>query len=178
MSKRGKRLAIALIASLVAAAAVTTAVYAVTRGGSDTGIATGVSAAVPATSVNLTGCKTGKSEAITNDTGGLTTTSTTYVGIPGMSASVKAKGCIYVTLSGSPFAGSGEVMRARVLVDGVPMSPADIQMAADAGPYASGHSVTFAGSVSGGTHTVTAQFLSVFGATVSFNWPSMVIQHG
>ena len=178
MSRRGKRFVIVLAVALVAAAAVATAVYAVGRGASDTGVPAGASASSTAASIAVTKCKNGKGDAVTNDAVALLTSSTTYVPIPGISFASKFKGCVFATISGYPFASGGEIMFVRVLIDGTPMSPTEVQMASDTGTFASAHSVTFVGNVANGDHTVTAEFRSFGGGTVSFNRPSLVVQHG
>lgn len=58
-------------------------------------------------------------------------------------------------------------------------SPSFYQYTADTGTLAQAHTATFAiVSVSGGTHTVSALWNSVFGGTVFGHGMTMVVSHG
>jgi hypothetical protein len=180
--KRRSKFAIALAVAVITAAATTTAVWAVSRGGGDeAGVAIGGPAGAPAkASVNLDKCKSSKTDVITNDTSGLTTTSTTFVAIPGLSKTIKTpKGCLIATLSGDPFAAVGQKLEfARVVVDGAVGSPSSSQFTANDATFAQAHSAQFAFFLAAGTHTVTAQFASFIGDPVFLNFASLVITHG
>lgn len=153
------------------------------KGGTDeSGAVTGVPAAVAAkASINLSKCKFTKTDVVTIDTTGLSTTSGSFVAVPGLSKTIKTgKGCVLVTLSAYPYAPSN-VEYARVVIDGgvgagAP-SPSLTQFAAEDATYAAAHSAQFAFFVNAGTHTVDAQFASAIGGTVYMNAPSMVIDY-
>src|SRR5205809_583480 len=103
MSRIRKRSLIAIIA-VVAAAGTATAVYAAVRGANPDGTAAGSATASPNGSISITNCLTKKSDFITNDSTGLSTTSTTYVAVPGMSKSITIPGtastCVVVHVAG------------------------------------------------------------------------------
>ncbi len=180
MRKSTIRLLVATAIAGLAGAALVAAVQGSGRQATDGGVPAG-STPPKALSVSLDKCKTSKADVITNDTTP-STTSTAFVAMPGMTKSVKtAKGCLIVTVSGWPFAAGGEVMDLTVSVDGstAATSPSFYQMTADTGSLAQAHTATFAiGSVSGGTHTVSVLWNSVFGGTVFGHGMTMVVSHG
>ena len=96
-----KRVLIPVLAALIGAAAITTAVYASGRSATDGGVAAGTD--VGQSSIAITNCKVPKSDYITNDATGLGTTSTSYVAVPGMTKTVTIAGtvpsCIIATVS-------------------------------------------------------------------------------
>jgi hypothetical protein len=186
MGRRGKRLAIATAAVIgLAAVATTTAVYAL-GGGEPNGNGVPAGSPSPATvgmaPTIASNCKVGKADIVTLEST-QSTTSTSYVSVPGMSKSVKmSKGCIIAVVSDWPFAAGGELLYIRVTVDGATGSPAEVQFSGDDdensdGKWARSHSAQFVFVVPKGPHTVSLEWKSFFGGTVFLHTPVMVIYH-
>jgi hypothetical protein len=161
MPKIRTRFLILTMVVLVVAAAIATAVYAASRGGPG-GVPAGTEGGQG--SISITNCKAGKSDFITNDTTGLSTTSTTYVPVPGMTKTVTISGhapsCLLVDVSGFAFAPGAALEFVGVTVDG----------------NLGAANFAFQG-VSPGAHSVAMVFRSNSGATVFLHRPAMQIDH-
>src|SRR5580765_3903015 len=133
MGRNRKRLYVGVVVGMVAAAAISTGVYASVRGGSDGVPAT--AGKVPNGSISITNCKTPKSDFITNDTTGLGTTSTTHVAVPGMTKTITIAGnvasCVIVDVSAFAFAPGGGLEYVAVTLDGNFGNPTEVQLAGD-----------------------------------------------
>jgi len=181
MSKNRRRFLIATLAGVVAAAGIATAVYAAGRGASEGGVAAGSPSAQA--SIAITNCKTPKADFISNDTTGLSTTSTSYVAVPGMTKTVTIAGtapsCLIVDVSAFAFAPGVALEFVSVTVDGGLGSPTETQFAGDTkGAFAEAHASLFAfPNVSPGSHTVAMVFRSFDGKTVFVHRPAMQIDH-
>ena len=168
--------------------AISTVVYAGTRAPGRGGIPAAIGGQTrPGTSVTGT-CKTGKSDYVTNDTTGLSTTSTSYVTVPGMSRTFTIGGtaatCVIVDVSGFSFATGDALEYVTVLLDGSTFpSPTEVQFSGDDDEngnfeWARAHAANFVfPSVSPGSHTVTMAFKSLDGATVFLHRPAAIITH-
>jgi len=181
MSKNRRRFLIATLAGVVAAAGIATAVYAAGRGASEGGVAAGSPSAQD--SIAITNCKTPKADFITNDVTGLSTTSTSYVPVPGMTKTVTIAGtapsCLVVSVSAFSFAsGSGALVFVSVTLDGRLCNPTETQFSAQDVTFAQAHAFLCAfPSVSPGSHTVSLVFRSLSGSTVFLHRPAMQIDH-
>ena len=182
--KMRKWFVVAVAVAVVISAAVSSAVYAIGRGGSDNG----VPATAPAPAGNaphatspdpLSNCKLSKTAVVTNNVIGLSTTSTSPVTVPGMSTTVKtSKGCVIATVSGFAYAPSGALEYVDVQVDGSDGTTSASQFAGDTqGLWAESHALQFAFAVGKGTHTVAMLFYSYDGKVVTIHQPTMVIAH-
>jgi len=181
MSGIRKRLAIMTVASFVLAAGITTAVYASGRGATDSGVPAG--GVTKQASIAFSNCKTAKSDFITNDTTGLSTTSTSYVAVPGMAKTITIPGsvssCVVVDASAFAFAPSQALEYVSVMLDGNLGNPSEVQFAGDTqGIWAEAHAAVFAfPSVTPGNHTVALVFKSLDGKSVFLHRPAMEIKH-
>jgi len=166
---------------VLAAAAITTAVYAATKGASDGGVAVGT--ATPNASISIRNCKVPKVDFITNDNTGLGTTSTTYVPVPGMTTTISIAGtastCIVVNAAAFAFAqGAGHLEYVSVTLDGNLCNPTETQFAAEDSSLARAHAFLCAfPSVTPGSHSVALVFRSLDGSQVFIHRPSMSIEH-
>jgi hypothetical protein len=180
MRRTRKRLVLATAAAVVAAVSIGGAVYAADSGASGGAVAGSSS---PQASVSITNCKTTKTDVVTNDSTGLTTTSLSYVPVPGMTKTVSIAGsapsCLVVNVSAFAFAPGGAVEFVSVTVDGVQGSPIETQFAGDTqGAFAEAHASLFAfPGVAPGSHTVSMVFKSFDGKTVFLHRPAMEIHH-
>jgi len=181
MSSIRKRLVILTLAAFVATAAITTAVYASGRGAADGGVPAG--GLSDQASIAITSCKSGKSDFVTNDVTGLSTTSTSYVAVPGVTKTVTISGtapsCVVVHASAFAFAPGQALEYVSATLDGNLGNPTEVQFAGDTqGIWAEAHAAVFAfPNVSPGSHTVTLVFKSLDGKTVFLHRPAMEIEH-
>ena len=174
---------VATVAAVAVAAGIATAVYAAGRGASEGGVAAGSPSAQG--SIAISNCKTPKVDFITNDTTGISTTSTTYVAVPGMSKTITIAGtastCVVVHVAAFSFAaGSGNLVFVAVGLDGTTANcnPTETQFSAQDVTFAQAHAFLCAfPSVSPGSHSVALLFKSLSGATVFIHRPSMSIEH-
>jgi len=92
MHRKRRLIVLAAVVSVVAVGGAT-AVYASVHGASKGGVAAGLSApSAPQSSISISGAKLPKTDFITNDSTGPSTTSTTYVAVPGMTKSISVAG--------------------------------------------------------------------------------------
>jgi hypothetical protein len=186
VSKKVQRILFAGVIAAVLAAS--TGVYAASHGTAARG---GIPAAAGRSGKGVTAaaCKTPKTNFITNDVTGLSTTSTSYVNVPGMSTNVKVGGttasCIVVDVTGFSFATNGALEFVRALLDGVTSpTPTETQFSGDDdentnGEWARAQAGNFAFlNVAPGTHSVAIQFKSYDGQTVFLHRPAAIITHG
>jgi len=182
MSGTVKRLLIVMLAGLALAVGVTASVVQASGKGVSGG---GVPIGTPSgqASISTSNCKLPKADFVTNDTTGLTTTSTTYVAVPGMTKTVNLGGtgpsCVLVDVSGFAFAPGGALEFVSVQIDGVTGSPIETQFAGDTkGVFAEAHSALFGfPSVAAGSHSVAMVFRSLDGKSVFVHRPAMQISH-
>jgi hypothetical protein len=154
------------------------------------GVPEGASASNPdapqVTAVNCT--PTPKvSFAVTNGTEVVSTTSTSFVDLPGMSVTFNVPGaavtCLKVDLAAMTFAAAGaELLFMRVLVDGNEILPGPIQWSGDDdenanGRWARAHAASFYTTVFPGVHNVRAQFRSFGGQSVFAHARSISVNH-
>jgi hypothetical protein len=181
MRKISNRFLVAFVAVAIAVVGISTGVYAATRGASKGGVAAGT--ARPNASISITNCKVPKADFITNDTTGLSTTSTTYVAVPGMTKTINIAGnvpsCVLVDASAFAFAPGGALEFVSVTLDGNQGNPIETQFAGDTkGVYAEEHASLFGfAGVSPGSHTVALVFKSFDGKQVFLHRPAMEIDH-
>ena len=180
MSRSRKRLLLATVAA-VATASVATAVYAAGRGASEGGVAAG--SLGDQASIAISNCKAPRTDFITNDTTGLSTTSTAYVPVPGMTKVItqggRAPSCVLVDVSAFSFAsGSGSLVFVSVTLDGGLCNPTETQFSAQDVTFAQAHGFLCAfPSIAPGSHTVSLVFRSASGSTVFLHRPAMQIDH-
>ena len=141
----------------------------------------------------LTGtCIVKKVSFATSETLGLSTTSTSFVNIPGMSVSFLMGGvnpsCVKVQFSAFTFAATepvaNQLLMVRALLDGATVgSPSEVQFSGDDDEdadsnWARSHAINFAfKNVTPGVHTITIQFRSFSGGSVFVHRPSMFVNH-
>ena len=180
MSVSRKRFLLATVATVAIIAGVATGVEA--AGGRVSG---GAVVGTPGSSIAISNCKTPKTDFITNDTTGLSTASTAYVAVPGMTKSVAVGGsaptCLVVHVAAFSFAtGSGNLVFVSVGLDGTTANcnPTETQFSAQDVTFAQAHAYLCAfPSVSPGSHSVNLLFRSLSGSTVFLHRPSMEIEH-
>jgi hypothetical protein len=181
MSGIRKRLASTAVAAFVLTAGITGAVYASGRGATDAGVPAGGPS--KNASIALSNCKLPKADFITNDTTGLSTASTSYAAVPGMTKTITIPGsvvsCVVVDASAFAFAPGGALEYVSVTLDGNLGSPTELQFAGDTkGSWAEAHAGVFAfPNVAPGNHSVALVFKSLDGSTVFLHRPAMEIQH-
>jgi len=184
MPRIRKRFLIAALA-VVVIAGTATGVYASVRGANSDGTAAGTATAGPNASISFSNCVSKRSDFITNDTTGLSTASTAYVAVPGMSKTITIPGsvstCVVVHVAAFSFAsGSGNLVFVAVGLDGTTANcnPSETQFSAQDVTFAQAHAYLCAfPSVSPGAHTVNLLFRSLSGSTVFLHRPSMEIEH-
>jgi hypothetical protein len=184
MLSNRKRVLIAAVA-VVALAGTATGVYASVRGANHDGTAAGTATASPNGSISITNCRTPKVDFVTNDSTGLSTASTSYVAVPGMSKTITIPGsvttCVVVHVAAFSFApGSGNLVLVSVGLDGTSANcnPSETQFSGQDVTFAQAHAYLCAfPSVAPGSHTVTMLFRSLSGSTVFMHRPSMSIEH-
>jgi hypothetical protein len=183
MSKARKRFLILTLTAFVAAAGISTAVYAA-GAGSDNGVPAAGGRNGGDASIAISNCKTPKSDFITNDTTGLGTTSVNYVAVPGMTKNVFISGtvpsCLIVDVSAYAFATGSALEFVSVALDGgLVANPSEVQFAGDSkGVWAEQHAAVFAfPNVSPGNHSVALVFKSFDGKQVFLHRPAMEIEH-
>jgi hypothetical protein len=180
---RGRKSLLAAVVILLVLAITTVAIGA-TRHPSN-GLA-GLSSTKPAT-VITGGCKAAKINFATNDSNSVTTSSS-FATLPGMSVTFTiggtASSCITAEYSGQAFAPAGALINIVAVLDGVTIAgPGEVQLAGDTdengdGKWSRSYAMQFAWpTVAPGTHTVSIQWRSFFGTTVSINKGSLVVQH-
>jgi hypothetical protein len=180
---RIRRRSLIAIIAVVAAAGTATAVYAAVRGANPDGTAAGSASASPNGSISFSNCRTLKSDFITNDATGLTTTSTSYVAVPGMTKTINIGGsantCVVVHVAAFSFApGSGVLEFVSVTLDGNSCNPTETQFSAQDSTFAEAHAFLCAfPSVAPGSHSVALVFRSLNGSQVFIHRPSMEIEH-
>jgi hypothetical protein len=136
----------------------------------------------PGVSIVISNCPATRSDFISNDTLSLSTVSTSYVPVPGMTKvfNQAQAGCAIVTLSSFAFASANsETQLVRVVLDGQRLcSPIEWQWDGDDGTRARTHGAVCAfNNVAAGNHTVQMQHRSVAGNQVFIHRPSMHIEH-
>jgi hypothetical protein len=136
----------------------------------------------PGASIVFSNCLATRSDFISNDTLTLSTTSTSYVPVPGMTKVINQAqtGCVIVTLSSFAFASANsETQMVRVVMDGNRLcSPIEWQWDGDDGTRARTHGAVCAfTNVLPGNHIVQMQHRSLAGNSVFIHRPSMHIEH-
>ena len=144
----------------------------------------------PNVSLVISNCLATRSDFISNDTTGLTTSSVAYVAVPGMTKVINQAqtGCVIVTLSSYAFAadsgGPNQLQFVRVVLDGQRLcSPIEWQWDGDDdvdgdSSWARTHGAVCAFSnVAAGNHTIQMQHRSNAGGSVFLHRPSMHIEH-
>jgi hypothetical protein len=176
-----KKLLIAVpLAAALAGAGIATAVAQVSRGWD--GTPNHATRAAPAAPVTISNCRLPKADFITNDVLSLSTTSTSYVPVPGMTKTItqggSTPGCVVVDVSGYSYAPNGALLNVSVKLDGVLGNPYEVQFGGDDGEWATTHSAVFAfRGVRPGTHSVSMVYESFEGRMVSMHEPAMSIAH-
>ena len=176
-----KRLLIAVpLAAALAGAGIATAVAQPSRAGD--GTPNHATSTAPAASVGVSNCRLPKTDFITNDVLSLSTTSTSYVAVPGMTKRItqggSTPGCVVVDVSGYSYAPNGALLNVSVKLDGVLGSPYEVQFSGDDGQWAQAHSAVFAfRGVPPGTHTVSMVYESFDGQAVFMHEPAMSVAH-
>jgi hypothetical protein len=124
--------------------------------------------------------------AATNGNETASTTSTSFVDLPGMSVSFNVPGtavtCLKIDLAAMTYAPGGELMFMRVLVDGNEALPGEPQWSGDDdengnGKWARSHAANFYITVAPGFHNVRAQFRSLGGGSVFAHARSISVNH-
>jgi hypothetical protein len=133
-------------------------------------------------SLLVSNCLATRSDFISNDVLSLSTTSTAYVPVPGMTKVINQAqtGCVIVTVSSFAFASlNSETQFVRIVLDGNRLcSPIEWQWDGDDGTRARTHGAVCAfGGVAAGNHIVQMQHRSSGGNTVFQHRPSMHIEH-
>ena len=186
MSRRGRW----LLASILAGAIVVVGASVVYAAGGGTGNGLAPSAGVSPDAVSIKGgCKKiSKIDFATGEDIGHTTTSTTFVDVPGMSVDFtiggQVRSCLKIEYSAVAFAPDDELMFVRALLDGaVAGSPSEVQLSGDDdedvnGHWARSHAFNFAfANVAPGAHTIEIQWRSEFGGTVATHRRSVFVHH-
>ena len=139
----------------------------------------------------LTGqCKVNKVSYATGEDTGLSTTSLSYVDVPGMSSTFTEGGtvtrCVTVQYTAYVFAASGAatLMQVRALLDGVTVaSPSETQFDGDSdedadGAWARSHAFNFVfPTVAPGSHTIKIQWKSFDGTTIFTHRRTLLVGH-
>ncbi len=139
----------------------------------------------------LTGqCKVTKISYVTGEDTSLSTTSTAYVDVPGMSSTFTEGGtvtrCVVVQYTAYVFAATGgtALMYVRALLDGVTVaSPTETQFDGDSdeegdGRWARSHAFNFVfPSVTPGGHTIKIQWRSFDGGTIFTHRRTLLVSH-
>jgi hypothetical protein len=181
-----KRLWVAApLAAALAAAGIATAVAQGSAAGH--GTAHRATRVAPAATVAISNCRLPKADFITNDVYNLSTTSTSYVAVPGMTKKItqggSTSGCVVVNVSGYSYAPDGALEFVSVKLDGVQGSPYEVQFSGDDdedgdGRWAQAHAAVFAfRGVAPGIHTISMVYNSFDGHEVFMNEPAMSIGH-
>jgi hypothetical protein len=136
----------------------------------------------PGVSIVISNCPATRSDFISNDNLSLSTVSTSYVPVPGMTKIINQAqtGCVIVTLSSFAFASANsETQMVRVVLDGTRLcSPIEWQWDGDDGTRARTHGAVCAfNNVAAGNHSVQMQHRSFGGNQVFIHRPSMHIEH-
>jgi hypothetical protein len=155
------------------------------------GVPAGASAPQPALVSAQSNC-TAKSRAfVTNDFQADSTTSSSFVLVPGATVpftigGTSAKNCVAVTFSAMTFAANSpsvnQLMMVQAYLDGVPMQPGEVQFSGDDdqdadGAWARSQSYTWvASAVPAGGHTVEIGYRSFFGGSVFIHRRTTVVQ--
>jgi hypothetical protein len=123
----------------------------------------------------------------TNDAIGDSTTSVSFVDVPGMSRVINIPGtgttCIAINYSATVFTAPNELMFVRATVDGNQCLPGEVQFDGDSDEdndfsWARAHAFNFVcQNVRPGNHTVRIQNRSSSGGIVYTHWRSMLIHH-
>jgi hypothetical protein len=138
----------------------------------------------------LTGqCKVSKVSYATGEDTGNSTTSTSYVDVPGMSSTFTEGGtvtrCVTVEYTAFVFAAEGDnLMFVRALLDGVTVaSPSETQFDGDSDEdgdfqWARSHAFNFVfPSVAPGSHTIKIQWRSLDGGTIFTHRRTLLVGH-
>ena len=166
--------------TLFAVMAIAGVAFGAARGATRSGLPRAHQAVHPATSVTGA-CKAPKVSFTTNDVTSISTASTSYVAIPGMSVSFNTTGtsCAVAKFSAYAFAqGAGQLEFVTATLDGRGSSPTESQFTAEDGVLAAQHAVQFVWTgVGPGAHTVVVYFKSLTGNSVFVHRPSLVVDH-
>lgn len=177
------------IAAPLAAALVAAGIATAVAQGSDgrDGTPSAARSVAPAASVTTSNCRLPKTDFRTNDTLSLSTASTTYVAVPGMTKTItqgtRTRGCVVVDVSGFSWAPADALEYVSVRLDGVLGNPTEVQFSGDDdedgdGRWAQTHSAIFVfPNVAPGNHTVSMVFRSFDGQEVFLHRPAMAIEH-
>jgi hypothetical protein len=122
-----------------------------------------------------------------DDSTGNTTSSTTFVDVPGMSVTFnlgRGSNCVKIEYSAYVFAAvNAALMNVQAVMDGVACSPADVQFSGDDdenanGSWARSHAFNFVCTgLAQGIHTAKIQWRSFFGDTIFTHKRSMYVHH-
>jgi hypothetical protein len=117
----------------------------------------------------------------------VTTTSTSFVDVPGMAVSVNIPGttnvCVDVQYTATVWTDSNELIFVQATIDGVPCFPPDVQFEGDSdedgdGMWARAHAFDFiCQNVRPGVHTFKIQWRSFSGGPVFTHWRTMKVKH-
>lgn len=114
---------------------------------------------------------------------GTTTSSTSFVDVPGMETTVNIPGptsCVGVEYTATVFTGGNEQVYVQATMDDVPCSPPNVQFPEDNGdvPQAITHAFDFiCQNVRPGVHTFKIQWRSFFGGPVYIHCRTMKVTH-
>lgn len=176
---RGKRIFLAAIVVALVFAATSVAIGATSH--PNNGLA-GRQTAGPATIITGS-CKAPKVNFASNDVG-VSTTSMVFANLPGAAVGFSipgtARSCIVAEYSGQAFAPDASLIQIQVLLDGATAgAPGIVQLVGnDTGTFSDSYAMQFVWTnVAPGAHSVTVQWRSFNGASVSINKGTLVVQH-
>jgi hypothetical protein len=177
----GKKVLITLtLAAACAGAGIATAVARGSSGSNGTPYHAGRASSTATFSIS--NCWLPKTDFITNDVFNLTTTSTSYVPVPGMTKRIweggSKPGCLLVDVSAYSYAKGTALEFVSVTLDGVQGKPFEVQFSGNDGEWAEAHAAQFAFSqVAPGYHHVSLVFNSFDGQAVFIDEPAMSVRH-
>jgi hypothetical protein len=157
--------------------------------GTENGIPAGPSSQAQSAPLSATGsCKPALLDYVENTANGQSTTSRTFVDLPGTSVTFTQGGtaasCVEVDFTAMTFAPGGALLQVQPVLDGATLGvPSHVQLSGDDDENANGqwsrsHAFDFIfPSVAPGSHTMKMQFQSVGSLTVIINRNAMLVRH-
>jgi hypothetical protein len=178
MGKKGKRIIAA--ATLVGVLSIMSGVYGATQGATRGGIPASIGQQKAAAPASVSSCPTKKGlEADGPDTG-LSTTSTTYVDIPGMAVTYNSRGagCALVSFTAFSFATGTDLIFVHAVSNGAECLPGEYQFSGADTTWAVSHGTNFTCKVAVGANTIKMQWRSNSGGSVFMHRRAMLVWHG
>lgn len=185
-----KRGALAIIGAVTIAAAIAIPTVVAGQTAAGPGGATSVAGGPKVAATGTVSCNITKMTGAWNDAvGSITTSSTSYIPVPGMTVDFATPStCAEITFSSWVYAINNEIMDIRVSINGTPClsgqagyHDSGIQFATNyTGTYGDARGYTFicAGWHPAHHNIATVEYRSFFGGSVSMHQPNMVVRYG